>query len=952
MTTRRKKLIETSLPLDAINKASVREKSIRHGHPSTLHLWWARRPLATCRAVLFAQFVDDPSSWPDLFPTLEEQERERHRLFRIIEDLVKWENSNDEAVLHAARQEIARSLALARERDGVADSRDDSIIQGAATSKAVREYLLAIAPPVYDPFTGGGSIPLEAQRLGLRAIGTDLNPVPVLLNRALIELPAKLNGRVPIGPPVVDEQEKLSLKAWPKATALAEDVRRYGAWMKQEADGRIGNLYPNVKIPEALGGGEATVIAWLWARTVASPDPSLGGKHVPLVKSFYLSSRRSKRAWVVPKIDKSKGTYEFTVETGIGEPPEGTVNRRGGRCLVSGTPIPFAYIREEGKAGRLGQRLLAIVAEGDRSRLFLPPSPEQERIAESAVPNDLPEVPIEHWPGCTNCVLYGLTRFDQLFSKRQSTALQCFSDLIPEVFEKVTKDGVAAGHDSDLSREYARAVSLYLALGVDRLADRMSAMCGWDHGYTKIRNTFGRQAIPMNWDYAEGNPFSSSTGNFSSAIDLVAKVIEASPVGVPGTVRQQDAATLDQGDSKFVYSTDPPYYDNIPYANLSDFFYLWLRRSLHEIYPEALKTVAVPRAEELVANRARHGSRENAERFFLEGMKKFFERMYETVDPTIPATVYYAFKQAEVASEGISSTGWAVFLQAIIESGFSVTGTWPMRTELANRMMGIGNNALASSVVLVCRKRLEAAESVTRAEFLRHLRQELPEALKILELGAIAPVDMAQSSIGPGMAIFSRYGSVIEANGSQMSVRSALQLINEVVDEIRGEEEGVLDNDTRFALTWYEIHGYEEGSFGEADTLAKARNVSVAGVQEAGILLSAAGKVRVLPRGELPDSWNPAEDDRPTVWEATQHLIKTLEENGEGAAASLLGKLGEKGDSARTLAYRLYASCERRGWADEAQAYNGLVIAWPELEKLSDEAGSIGDSAPQAELFE
>jgi putative DNA methylase len=1248
----RKKLIEVALPLKAINEASAREKSIRHGHPSTLHLWWARRPLAACRAVLFASLVDDPDSDPAYRKadgTVDEDRAglKRAQLFNLIEELVQWENSNNPRVINAARAEIARCVASRKIELG--ELAKDSIIFGDGTTawkivlmqarpEVVNAFLAEYAPPVLDPFCGGGSIPLEAQRLGLRAYASDLNPVPVLITKALIEIPPKFAGLPPVNPGARASRPHSAAgtaalpgtEIWPGATGLAEDVRYYGQWMRDEAEKRIGHLYPKVKITQEMVEGSAgetlapggqdgraprpdlkeyvgqelTVIAWLWARTVASPNPACGGAHVPLVRSFWLSTKKGKEAYVEPVIDRETNSYRFVVRTGRpkdnADVDAGTKLGRGCkfRCLLSDQPIAEGHIKDAGTKGELGATLLAVVAEGARGRVYL--SPEQVPSVHVDRPIELQGInaPLADDPRNLWCLGYGLNTFDKLFTPRQLVALTTFSDLVQEARAKVLADALGARasrpllspaaetaalpalasrpqqfihdrgylphweagtqpqsitfrladslpqsllasweaelqrlpddkrnaerrrrieqaldqgigachlrrpeiariveeallhfdgtryqlhawvvmpnhvhalitplHGESLSailhswksftakaanrvlgtsgqfwqeeyfdrmirdeahwdnvvayieqnpvkaglcqrpedwpfgsahrgeekragrprsqddrpladggtgpQAYADAVATYLAFAIDRALDRCSTICSWDSSpkMEALRSTFARQALPMTWDFAEGNPFSESSGNWNKNLDWVTLVIEKLPDGEIGAVKQLDATAAINGVERPMISTDPPYYDNIGYADLSDFFYVWLRRSLKGVYPSLFATALTPKAQELIASPYRHdGDKRKAQEFFETGLGKAFARMHEAHAPDYPLTVYYAFKQQEddAGSAGVSpatdddaaetaalpvSTGWETMLAGLIRSGFAITGTWPMRTELGNRMVGMGTNALASSIVLVCRPRPADARLATRKEFINTLRQELPEALKNLQHGNIAPVDMAQSAIGPGMAVFTRYAKVIESDGSPMTVRTALGIINQVLDEVLAEQEGDFDPDTRWALAWFEQHGMEEGPFGVAETLSKAKNTAINGLVEAGIIAAKAGKVRLLRREELLGArasrphdaarmaalpeWDPAADKRLTVWETTQHLIRTLQTQGESEAAALLNKLGGLGETARELAYRLYSICERKKWADEALAYNSLVIAWPELSKLA-----------------
>lgn len=941
--TYRKKLIEVALPLEAINAASAREKALRHGHPSTLHLWWARRPLASARAILFAQLVDDPSSWTDVFPTEEAQNHERQRLFHLIEDLVVWENSNDEMVISAARLEIARSHARSS-----SSPKAKKILADGVKPDEVNEYLATEVPPVHDPFAGGGTIPLEAQRLGLRAVATDLNPVAVMINKALIEIPPKFAGKPPVNP---DSRAKHKLKTWKGAGGLAEDVLYYGAWMRDEAKKRIGRLYPDVDLPKELGGGKATVISWLWARTVPSPDPAFSTVDVPLVPSFWLSEKPGSEAWLRAHVDRSRGQWHLAVEYGAPPTPEtvdaGTKVGRGDfRCILSGAAIPAEYVRRVGRERGFGSRLVAIVAEGRGGRIYLSPNEAAEDAARCAPPDALPETELPDQALGFRVQAYGFKRHRDLFTSRQLVALQTFSDLALEVRAKVRADAESASLPDD---GRAEAVATYLALSVGKACDYWSTLCVWHSGaaHQKVANTFARQTLSMTFTFAEANPFSVSSGHYFRYVELIAEVVEnlAHFPSAPAMVHQADAARAASG-SRVVWCTDPPYYDNIGYANLSDFFYVWLRRVSAVLFPELFGTVLVPKSDEMIAEPGRHSSRGEAVEFFERRLGEVFSHLANMSDDA-PISIFYAFRQAEGGADADSiATGWETLLASVLSSGLVVDGTLPIRTEQAAGLRLVGRNALASSVVLACRNRSADAPSVTRADFKRALRRELPEALKKLQQANIAPVDVAQSSIGPGMAIFSRHKQVLEADGKPMTVRAALQLINEVLDEYLASGEGDFDADTRFAITWYEQHGWEPGPFGDAETLAKARNVSVGGVVEAGICKSAAGKVRILKRPEMrPLDYDPAADERPTVWEFTQHMIRNLEDEGEEAAARLLKKLGSAADATRELAYRLYNTCERKKWAEDARSYNALILAWTELEKL---AARMGDEPPPA----
>jgi putative DNA methylase len=948
--TRKKKLIEVALPLEAINKASAREKSIRHGHPSTLHLWWARRPLAAARAVIFAQMVDDPSAHPDLFPTEKRQEKERQRLFKIIEGLVQWENTTNEKVLQAARDEIWASW-----RRACAENADHP--------RAKELFDRRKLPAFHDPFAGGGALPLEAQRLGLESYASDLNPLAVLINKAMIEIPPKFAGKPPVNPEA-RKDKNLFARQWRGAQGLAEDVRFYGQWMRDEAEKRIGHLYPKVVVTAEAAksrhdlkpyvGKSLTAIAWIWARTVRSPNPAFAKVDVPLASTFMLSTKAGKEAYVEPVIEN--GGYYFTVKVGKPKDAEaaknGTKLSRGAnfQCLMSGTPMAGDYIKAEGKAGRLGSRLMAIVAEGDRGRVYLPPMSEHEAAARQAEPVWKPESALPDDPRNFWTVQYGLTTYGDLFTPRQLVALTTFSDLVGEARERICRDSLATGLADDLkplrdggtgATAYADAVVVYLGLGISRLADAQNSLCQWGPGADQTQHLFRRQAVPMVWDYAESSIFSGAAGDLVTSLGSMCRVLDQLGTGVPGLSAQAYAQNQSLSVDRIV-STDPPYYDNIGYADLSDFFYVWLRRSLRTVFPELFATLAVPKAEELVATPYRHGTKERAETFFLDGMTQAMHRLAQQAHPGFPVSIYYAFKQSESDDEGgTASTGWDTFLDAVIRAGFAVTGTWPMRTERVARSIGIGANALASSIVLVCRQRTASAATATRRDFVAALKAELPQALAHLQHGNIAPVDLAQAAIGPGMAVYTRFAKVLDAEGNPLSVREALALINQTLDEALAEQEGDFDADSRWALAWFEQSGFGEGEYGVAETLSKAKNTSVEGMRVSGILASSRGKVRLLKPGELPSDWDPTADPHRNDWEVVHHLIRSLETGGEPAAASLVAKLGTKAEVARELAYRLYTICERKKRAAEALSYNALVQSWPEITRLASETRRV-----------
>ncbi len=828
---------------------------------------------------------------------------ERERLFGILKELVVWENSNDARVLEQARVEIERSC------------------EGGL-------------PNILDPFCGGGAIPLEARRLGLPAFGGDLNPVAVLISKGLVEIPPRFDGLSPVNP---DSQSGLGVGSWEGAQGLAEDIGFYGRWMREMAFEQIGDLYPKVALPVAEGGGEGTVIAWLWVRTVQSPDPSWDG-HVPLANSWVLrKGKKNKPAvWVVPTVDRADRSVTYRVEEGDDPPEGGTVDRRGGTCLATGSPIGFPYIREQGRRGLMGRAMIAVVAEGNRGRVYVPPVTQPE-VPE---PSWQPSGPLPKNPRDFKTPLYGITTWADLFTDRQLVALSTFSGLLGEVRSVVETDARAAGVADDGVRlrdggvgvtAYADAVITYLAFVVDRLADRSSTICSWDSGYVKIRNTFGRQAVPMVWDYAEGNPFSGSSGNWLGQVGWVRKAVAAAPGRGCGEVLQRDAVARLGEVSLPVVCTDPPYYDNISYADLSDFFFVWLRRNLSDVWPDETATLLTPKVEELVANPYRAGSKASARVHFEGGMSDVLGRLVGSQHAGFPATIFYAYKQQETKEGDTASTGWETFLQGLVDVGLRVTGTWPVRTELSNRPVARGAAALASSVVIACRPRVGDARLATRREFLDVLHAELPGRVRVLQEQAIAPVDLAQSAIGPGMEVFSRYVKVLEADGSQMRVRAALEQINVALEEVLSEEDTEFDADTRWAVTWYEQFGHDPADYGRAESLSKSKNTSVEGVVQAGIAESELGKVRLVAREELDLDWDPLSDKRLTVWEVTQHLIVCLDRS-EQEAGALLGRVGGgMGDRARMLAYRLYQIADEQHRTADAVAYNGLIRSWRDI---------------------
>lgn len=946
-----KKLIEVALPLDDINVAAAKEKSIRHGHPSTLHLWWARRPLAAARAVIFAQMVNDPGYDRSLKRGLKKDEalKERERLFQIIRDLVIWENTNNEEVLDRARAEIIKSW-------------HETCELNKNHPHATELFNPDKLPAFHDPFAGGGAIPLEAQRLGLVSYASDLNPVAVMINKAMIEIPSKFVGRPPVCP--MPEVEK-RLGNWSGANGLAEDVRYYAQWIRQEVEKQIGHLYPKVEItsevvqhrPELkhLTGKKLTVIAWIWARTVKSPNPAFANIDVPLTSTFVLSSKKEEGAWVEPII--SGDQYKFVVKVGAIPSSAETGTKSEGKgssfqCLLSRTPILGDYIKKEGQAGRLGLRLMAIVVDTDRGRVYLSPNALKDEVICSVEPAWQPELDLVG-KSADQLPLYGFKKYSDLFTKRQLIVMATFSELIRESVGRIHQDALVGGFKDDGrgleeggtgALAYAEAVASLLGLILSRTANTLNSFCLWSTGRNQSVNLFSRQAISMVWDFPEVNPFAGAAGDFIISAMSFSKTLAATKPTQTSFVLQADARNQKISEGKLI-STDPPYYDNVCYADLSDFFYVWLRHSLKSFYPNLFSTLAVPKESELIASFYRHGNRNLARQFFLDGMTEALTNLINQANEAFPVTLYYAFQQSETETKGTSSTGWEAFLEALLSAGYCVTGTWPMRTERPTGVK-VKTNSLASSIILVCRKRSSVALTISRRDFLRELNGVLPEALIDMTRGEknspVAPVDLSQSIIGPGMAIFSRYAAVLEADGKPMSVRTALQLINRFLAE------DDFDHDTQFCLHWFEAFDWSEDKFGEADVLARAKGTTVDGVRESGVIEAKAGKVRLLKFSEYPADWNPATDKRIPVWEALHHLIRALRSGGESVAGFLLSRMITKSEAIRQLAYRLYTLCERKGWADDARAYNELITSWEAIESASHAAEN---AEKQKDLF-
>jgi putative DNA methylase len=922
-----KKLIEVALPLPEINDASAYDKMPGIGpHPKGIHHWWARLPLPAARSVLFASVVTDPSddpAWKDKSEA--EQDTQRERLFDIVRRLMGKKLHEHPEVYTEARAEMMKHC------DGK-------------------------LPSVLDPFAGGGSIPLEAARLGFDAHAADLNPVAVLLNKCNLELVPRWAGHAPVNPE--DRRHIGAAQSWHGTHGLAADVRYYGRLIRQRVQEKLGHLYPKVRLPKEHGGGEANVIAWLWARTVASQDPAAHGAHVPLMSSYWLANNDAKSAWLEPVVDRAAGAYHFKVKTGT--PPDkkavraGTkMGRRTFRCLLSGTPLVYKYTRAQAKEQKLGCILTCIVAETKRGRVYIPATPEHERLGRTnAAPWKPEELVTTPCHDVDRLPMYGMPTWGDAFTPRQLTALTTLSDLVRAVRSEVEKDARRAGLADTEAKAYMKTVCTFLALAADRTADFNNAVNRWSSSNQKVMNLFARQAIPMNWDFAEANTLGDSVGAWNTCCDYVADCVQVLTNGQPhgGKAAQLDAANGASGVEALLVSTDPPYYDNIGYAALSDFFYVWLRRSLGDLYPDLFSTILVPKTRELTASPERFdGDRDKAKEHFESGFRHAFSKLLSRLDHRFPLTVYYAFKQndeeedssdndnSEVSPGVDLTTGWETLLEALISSGFVITATWPVRASQKWRMVSMGTNALASYIVLACRPRPANAPRVGRSGFVAELKRELPPALRHLQQGSVAPVDFAQAAIGPGMAVFSRYAAVLESTGDPMTVRKALALINGIKDELLGESIEELDKDTRWAVQWYTEDGFNWGEAGKANLLANAQATAVNGLVAAGILEVEGNRVRLISPENLPADWDPETDRRLTVWEMTHHLLRIYyhQKQGDAATAALLRKLGRKADVARDLAYKLFTVCEKQKRSAEAQGYNALVLGWPDLLKLA-----------------
>lgn len=897
----KKKLIEVAMPLDAINEISGHERYIHHGHPNTLHLYWARRPLSACKAVLFGQLIDDPSSHPDKFPTLDDQKKERSRLFEMMIQLIQWKNRNNKAIFTQALNEIKASNG-------------------------------GKIPTIYDPFSGGGSIPLEALRMGLVSKGSDLNPIAVMIGKSMLEVPNKFVGK-----------HGVSNELSSDLSGLADDIRFFGEKIKQNVLKKMDKNYPKHEVKNNSGTNSYTVCAYIWARTVPSPDPVFSHVDVPLASTFLLNSKTNKEVILVPIIDKEKGKISYSLKSNCSNDEllnakKGTKAARGAEffCILSNSAISNEYIRNQAEIGNLRNSLLAIIVESKNGKQYMLPNSEEIAAAncKRLEPLHNNKLPQKQYIGPHR---YGFKDFSDLYINRQNNVIIEFTNEIKNIEREIVlkakkigfkEDNITLHEGGTGAQAYAEAIILYITFALSKGLDYWSSTCIWHNKNQQISHTFGRQAIPMTWDFVEANPFSNSSGNWMGFIDWVANAVENLPLNGSGEITLQDAKEVDYNENTII-STDPPYYDNIPYADISDYFYSWIYPIIKNIFPKIFNSLATPKTDELVADIIRHGSKDDAASFFLQGMTKAIKQMSLKSSSEVPTTIYYAFKQTEIEKEGVSSQGWSTFIEAIISAGYSVVGTWPIRTEMASRLRGSKSNALANSVVIVCRKKNNLLGTITRAEFIRQLKTELPKAISDLKAVNISPADIPQSSIGPGIGIFSRYQAVLENDDSHMSVKTALQLINREL----GDEEGEYDSETSFSITWFEQNGFNVGDFGSANNIANAKGISVNTLVHSGVAQSSGGKFSLLDRESLEDDWNPTTDKNLTIWECCQYLIKTIENKGEFETAKLMKQMGSgRAESAKELAYTLYdIAANKRKDANEATAYNGLIASWSDL---------------------
>ena len=925
----RRKLIETDWPLNDISRQSVKEKALTHGHPQTLHRWWARRPLAACRAALFASIVDDPGDCYDEFPDEEAVSRKRRSLNDLITQLVQWKRTDDKSpsnreLMGKVRYEIARSIAR---------NHGDTLPE---TTEEAETYLTENRnlATVYDPFCGGGSVPHEAQRLGLDAIASDQNPVAVLITKALVQFSHPYVNRHPIN----SEANKLEARdgrrrpkrpvTWRGASGLADDLRFYGKWILNKARERIGHFYPDVDIP---GGSTATTTAWIWANTITCSNVACRAT-IPLLKSYQLTAKGEKH-WVKPSVSPLEGTVEFSVQrTKVGVPEQPTMRGDSVVCLACDQPSPLDYVREEARSKRLGTQMMAIVSHSGPNRHFAAPTENHIDKAMSARP-DFGFVPSGSLPSEAlgfSIQNYGFTQWRDLYTNRQLLTITTLSMLIDEVVEIIVRDGG--------EQAYAETIKTYLALALGRTAETNCRFTRWVNTGDKVAGVFGRQTLNMVWDFAEPNIFSNRTQCWTNQVNWVAKVLERLPKDtVPGNVYLGDASSPSQAISDAIVITDPPYYDNIGYADLSDFFYVWLRPLLKDIHPKLFTGISVPKHNQIVAAPLFDDPRQH----FADRLSQALVRIHDSSAREYPSSIFYAYRQKENGNADSSLTGWHAMLDSLVKAGFKVVGTWPIRTEHSGRLRSQKSNALATSVLLVCRRRHEDAPITTRGNFIAELEAELPQALdRLTRYNHIEPLDLEQAAIGPGMEVYSKYRSVETNKGEPVDVIEALQCINRVIadyiDREEGELVGDLDAPTQFCLSWVKQHGFQQGESGQAEMLAKPKGVTIDGLRDELRLLDArAGRMRIIDYNEYePEVRIKRVSLESSIWEGCMlmaHNFGAVKGKRVHGAAQVYSRMGTNAEKVERLARILFDRFERRSESVHSRVFNDIVASWQDI---------------------
>lgn len=894
---RKRKLIEVALPLDEINAACKADKDRKTGTIRNLHKWFAPMPLPAWRALLFAAMIDDP-----------EDDTLRADLLGVIKQLVaNGADLPDDAALADAKARLRAQFP-----DGM--------------------------PTVFDPFCGGGSTLIEAQRLGAPTRGSDLNPVPALITRTVTQILPKIWDGQPLHPAAVGDRARLARNerqlTFPAAeqsraplrgyAGIVQDVNHYAAQIQDRVLRRLSKNYRSQD-------GE-NVVAWLWARTARCPNPSCGIDTV-LTTSWWLAKRKNELAWLEPIV--RDGRVDITVESGRAHGQAQDSPKIGDgvfECLACKATLDGRYLRSQGKDGRLGLRMTAVVADvAGRRRYRAPTQQDLDAAAVTDLDSSFAAVPINSGGQGIRVGLYGVSTWDEIFSPRQRIWLTALADEVARVPSVVTADGGA--------QEWAVAAATLLGLAVGRVAQYESTQVRWfidsRSGAGQALPAFGRHDVPMQWDFVEPAP-SSVAGSFTGAVRSITAGLSQASRG-DGVVVRQDARVARLAEPGLV-ATDPPYFDAIGYADHSDYFYIWHRRALKDVHPDLYGTAAAPKGGELTAIPVHHGNSKDAAReYFIEGFTEAFNNLQQSLRPDLPMLVVYASKEQKATKQ--EETRWSSILTAMIAADLEITGAWPIHGTGTNRMVGIGTNAVATYVVMTCRPRESTAMSISLTDFTRALRRELGPAVRDLQASSILPVDLAQAAMGPGMRIYSRYRAVLDQAGSRVPVEHAMRLINSALAEVLDEQEGELDPASRFAIRWWETYGWEPGTFGEADKAARPLGIGVDDVVRSQVATSRANKVQLRGSGAMDPRWTPTNDIQPTAWEAVHHLAhKLIDRGGELEAAELMASLGNLHDPAMALVYRLHDIAAKKSRAADQERYNALINSWSELVKLSKDA--------------